>query len=55
MDVGKSQIIEPTGSRLRDHTRTFDSGVRAWPAHRFNIRAWSLFNLTLIRAFIGVN
>jgi len=27
--IGKSQPIESIGSRLRDRTRTFDSGVRA--------------------------
>ena len=27
--IDKGQPIEPIGSRLRDHTRTFDSGVRA--------------------------
>ena len=29
MVINKSQPIESIGSRLRDHTRTFDSGVRA--------------------------
>ena len=27
--IDKGQPIEPIGSRLRDHTRTSDSGVRA--------------------------
>ena len=27
--IDKGQPIKPIGSRLRDHTRTFDSGVRA--------------------------
>ena len=27
--IDKGQPIEPIGSRLRDHTRTFDFGVRA--------------------------
>jgi len=26
--IDKAQPIEPIGSRLRDYTRTFDSGVR---------------------------
>ena len=28
--IDKGQPIELIGSRLRDHTRTFDCGVRAW-------------------------
>jgi hypothetical protein len=28
--IDKGQPIEPIGSRLRDHTRTFDSGVRVF-------------------------
>ena len=28
--IDKSQPIELVGSRLRDHTRTFDSGVRRY-------------------------
>jgi hypothetical protein len=32
--IDKSQPIESIGSRLRDHTRTFDSGVRARSNYR---------------------
>jgi hypothetical protein len=32
--IDKGQLIEPIGSRLRDHTRTFDSGVRARTSSR---------------------
>jgi len=34
MVIDKSQPIESIGLRLRDHTRTFDSGVRARSNYR---------------------
>jgi hypothetical protein len=38
--IDKGQPIEPIGSRLRDQTRTFDSGVRA-PYQEKDITAMS--------------
>ena len=45
--IDKSQPIESIGSRLRDHTRTFDSGVPARSNYRRTLPAEGI--ITYIR------
>jgi hypothetical protein len=44
--IDKSWLIESIGSRLRDHTRTFDSGVCTRSASRKTLPAEGIDKLT---------
>ena len=51
--IDKGQPIEPIGSRLRDHTRTFDSGVRARSNSRRTLPGEGIEDFLLDGEYLG--